>query len=177
VNIATQTSRKKIHKLPSVGLHKLTIWASQTSHFCNTNRTSSLFGLFPGLWEKSVEASPLRWRAASSPPIPSKFMEGGSPLPNHPPQVIYAKAEGARLQAGILPGFRLGSGGETPTKGNYFPVLAIFYTNQLQHSSHISFALTRGKGERGLKLSVHHPRHHRVHLSDSASFRRRKSWT
>jgi len=190
VNIATQTSRKKIHKVPTVGVHKLPIWAAQTSHFCDTNRTSSLFDLFAGLWEKSVEASPLRWRAASSPSIPSKFMEGGSPLPSHPPQVIYARAEDgshseqskkacepaeARLQAGMLPSLRVGSDGETPTKGNYFPVLAIFYTSQLQHSSHISFALTEGKGDGCLKGSVHHPRHHRVHLSNSVRHRANKN--
>jgi hypothetical protein len=171
VSIATQTSRKKRHKFPIAWLHNVLIWSAQTSHFRDTNRTSSLFVLFPGLWEKSVGASPLRWRAASCPPIPSKFMEGGSPLPNHPPQVIYARAEDgshseqskkacepaeARLQAGMLPGLRVGSDGETPMKGNYFPVLATSYTSQLQHSSHISFALTRGKGERCLKVSVHH---------------------
>ena len=43
MDIATQTSHHKIHKLPITRLRKLPIWDKQTSHFGYTNRTSSLF--------------------------------------------------------------------------------------------------------------------------------------
>jgi hypothetical protein len=84
VNILAQTSRKKMHKVPIVGLHKLPICGTQISHLRDTNRTSSLFGLFPGLWEKSVEASPLRWRAASSPPSLKSSWKGVPPFQTIP---------------------------------------------------------------------------------------------
>lgn len=65
MNFATQTSPEKMHKSPIVGLHKLHVWNTQTSHCRDTNRTSSLFGLFFGLSGESLEASPLRCRAAT----------------------------------------------------------------------------------------------------------------
>jgi hypothetical protein len=89
VNISAQTSRKKIHKVPIVRLHKLPLWGAQTSHSRDTNRTSSLFGLFLGLLEESVEASLLRCRAASSPTYPLKVHGRGFP-PSKPSPVTYA---------------------------------------------------------------------------------------
>jgi hypothetical protein len=79
VNNAAQTSHQKTHKVPVVRVHKLPICHTQTSHFHDTNRTSSLFGLSFGLWEESGEASPLRCRAASSPAVPFKAYGRGFP--------------------------------------------------------------------------------------------------
>lgn len=87
MQIVTQISRKKIHKVLILGLLKVLIRKTKTSHSDDRNRTSSLFGLFPGLSEESVEASPLRRRAASSPTsLESSWKGGCSPLPNHPPK-------------------------------------------------------------------------------------------
>jgi len=79
MNITAKTSHQKIHKVPVVRRHKLPICRTQTSHFHDTNRTSSLFGLSFGLWEESGEASPLRCRAASSPAVPFKAYGRGFP--------------------------------------------------------------------------------------------------
>jgi hypothetical protein len=79
MNITTQTSQAKIRKVPVVRLRKLHVCRAQTSHFHDTNRTSSLFGLSFGLWEESGDASPLRCRAASSPAVPFKAYGRGFP--------------------------------------------------------------------------------------------------
>lgn len=85
MRIATQTSHKKRHKVLIAELHNVPIWGAQTSHFRDTNRTSSLFGLSLGLSEESLEASPLRCRAASSPPF-KVHGRGFPPSKPSPPQ-------------------------------------------------------------------------------------------
>jgi hypothetical protein len=83
MNIATQTSRNKIHKVPILRLLKVPSWKTESAHLYDRNRTSSLFDLVL-IFGKSLLRR-VRCASRSSSPISSPFMEGGSPLPNHPP--------------------------------------------------------------------------------------------
>lgn len=93
MRIATQTSHKKRHKVLIAELHNVPIWGAQTSHFRDTNRTSSLFGLSLGLSEESLEASPLRCRAASSPPfkVHGRGFPPSKPSPETPPTTLLSR--------------------------------------------------------------------------------------
>ena len=130
MNIATQTSHKKIHKLPIVMLYKLPTWDAQTSHFRDTNRTSSLFSLYFNLYPESLKTSPLRCRAATAPPS----FEGswkGFPLPNHPFKTRQQKVYRSRIEL------------EKPIK------IAAETKNLHAHKPHLSCSGTPGHGDLG----------------------------